>query len=370
MTVQSSPNADIWHCKQAAMLLHFTSLEYIKGLHKLINDLINGFVDPLLELAESQGRDAVLINPVWGTRDTSANWGNNAWPILKDLQAALAKDVALRSAGRFERTAVNECLRGIDQFSLDWTSPDEERILTMALQLLSVQAGKLDDTLSAANDNRWSDYGFAYCYPSFAAQQNRIPKFRIRTDIVCETGSLAAKTGVYISKDDPHAAVQFICGGANGTPLRNAKTFSDIGLSALNYVGRDELWFNFNKMFDFATLKQYDPVFHNWVFVDGLPRPDLAPSAVARHAFIEQPQKWHLLEPIDGEFHDLVSSPLPRLDDKTRHRIVGGEKCAIGGFYFTPSMMNSRRLFSPGEVTPAFDAKYGKTIWQWDANQE
>lgn len=370
MANQILPTLDSWHQIQAAMLLHFTSLEYVKEIQKLVNDLINGVVDPLLELAELQNRDAVLINPVWGTRNTSENWGNNAWPILKDLQAALAKDVALRAAGRFEKTAVNECLRGIDQYSMEWTSPEEERIINLALQMIGSQAGKLDDTLSASNDNRWTDYGFAYCYPAFAANHSKIPKMRIRADIVGETGSPPPKTGVYISRDDPHAAVQFVWAGANGTTLRNATTFNDIGRAALNYVGREELWFNFNKMFDFATSKQYDAQFHDSVFIDRLPRPDLAPSAIARESFVEKPDKWHLVEIIDGEFDEIDRPSEPRADTECRHRINGGQKCSVAGYYFTPSMTNSRRYLAHGEITPKFDAKYGQTIWQWDSNQE
>lgn len=370
MSTQTLPNLDLWHRKQAAMLLHFTSLSYLTGLQKVVNNLLDGFVDPLLDLAESQQRDAVLIDPVWGNRNTSENWANNAWPILKDLQAALAKDVALRATGRYERTAVNESLRGIDQYSLEWTSPEEEQIFTNTLQMISEYAGKLDDTLSASNDNRWTDYGFAYWYPSFAEQHTRIPKTRVRTDIVGETGSAPPKTGVYISKDDPYASVQFVWTGPNGPTLRNANTFSDIGHAALSFVGREELWFNFNKMFDFATSKQYSSHFNDSVFLDGLPRPDLAPSAVAEKAFLERPEKWYLLEVIEGEFEEISGMPLQRADERSPHRVVGGQICIIGGYYFTPSMVNSRRHFAAGDATPKFDSKYGQTIWQWDANQE
>lgn len=107
---------------------------------------------------------------------------------------------------------------------------------------------------------------------------------RVHADIVGETGSRPPKTGVYVSRDDPHAAVQFVWTGANGVTLRNANTFNDIGCAALNYVGPNELWFNTNKMFDFAT-SQYEALFHDSVFVDRLPRPDLAPSAIARGLF-------------------------------------------------------------------------------------
>ena len=370
MINQTSPNLDSWHRKQAAMLLHFTSLDYIKGLQKLVNEMINGVVDPILELADFQNRDAVLIDPVWRTRNSSENWENNAWPILKDLQAALVKDVELRSRGRFERTAVNECLRGIDQYSLEWTSPEERRILELAMRIISSKAGNLDDTLSASNDNRWTDYDFAYFYPSFAAQHTRIPKIRVRVDIVGETGSPPPRTGVYVSKDDPHAAVQFAWTGANGPTLTNSKTFNDVGLAALNFVGREELWFNARKMFDFATSKQFAPLFHDWMTVDDVLQPDLASSGVAMNAFREQPCTWYLLEVVDGEYEEIRSLPEMKEGEALWHRLVRGETCAVSGYYFTPSMTNSRRYLKQGEITPKFEAQYGQTIWQWDMNQE
>jgi hypothetical protein len=301
-----------WHRRQAAMLYHFASIDYLKEIHKLVNDLINGVANPLLDLAESQNRDAVLKNSVWGTRNTSANWANNAWPILKDLQASLAKDIALRAVGSYEKTAINDCLRGVDQYSLEWTSREEERLFERFMQLISEQAGNLDDTLSSFNDNRWTDYGFAYCYPGFAANHRKIPKFRVRHDISVDTGSIPPHTGVYIAKDDPYAALQFVWGGPNPRKIRHANTFNDIGLAALNHVGRDELWFNGLKMFDFATSKKYDPLFHDNVHIDGLPRPDLAPSAVARESFTKRAATWQLVEIIDGEFEEIDSDgPTP-----------------------------------------------------------
>lgn len=367
---QQGKYLSVWHRKQAAMLLHFTSIDYLKNIHKLVNDLLNGVVDPLLELAEVQHRDAVLYNSVWGDRNTSENWANNAWPILKDLQASLAKDIALRAAGYYGKTAVNECLRGIEQYSLEWTIPEEEQLFERALQLISSHAGNLDDTLSSFNDNRWTDYGFAYSCPEFAAHQRKIPKFRVRSEVSFDTGSVPTQTGVYVAKDDPHAALQFVWTGSDARKLRQANTFNDIGLAALNYVGREDMWFNGHKMFDFATSKQYDAIFHDNVYLDGLPRADLAASAVARESFKKRATKWHLIEIVAGEFEEIDSLPVARFDETPRHRILGGEPCAQTGYYFTPSMANSRRHFLQGVVTPTFDSKYGQTIWQWDENQE
>lgn len=51
------------------------------------------------------------------------------------------------------------------------------------------------------------------------------------------------------------------------------------------------------------------------------------------------------------------------------HKVKAGEACTVEGFYFTPAKPDSRRRFQCGEVMPAFDTKYGATIWQWDIDQ-
>src|SRR5438874_229187 len=86
-----------WHKAQAAMLYHYSSLDYLKGLHRLVSSLMDGVIDPLIELAKTQGRDAVLANARWGNRDTVQNWANNAWPFLSDFRQSLTEDIALRT---------------------------------------------------------------------------------------------------------------------------------------------------------------------------------------------------------------------------------------------------------------------------------
>lgn len=47
-------------------------------------------------------------------------------------------------------------------------------------------------------------------------------------------------------------------------------------------------------------------------------------------------------------------------------RIVGGDRCAKEGTWFTPAQENSARHFAFGEVMPIIaSSEYGTTIWQW-----
>lgn len=361
-----------WQAAQVAMLYYFTSLEFLYSLHGLVTKFIDGSVDPVLDLAKEQERDTLLSDPVWGTRRTSENWANYAWPMLKDLQVALAKTISARQAARFHRPGVVEHLRGVEQFSLEWTTPDEEHAFGEALALIGRLGTCWDDIFAHDEKSRLNDFNLTLNHDEFfAASHDRIPKFKIRQDICALTGEVPPRTGVYIAADDPHATPQFAFCEGQGRSLREANTFTEIGLAALAYVGRRDLWRNDAKMLEFAKLPRYAALFHDEIVIEGEEYEEVASEVVADVAFTSHPATWFFVEPVEGEFDNMddgdeqaAQSPQPV------HRIVGGESCVVAGYYFTPAMPGARRYFSSGELTPAFDAKYGHTFWQWDTNQE
>ena len=351
------------------MLYHYASLDYLKGLHYLVGQLLDGVVDPLLNLAKQQRRDSALFNSRWGSRDTSGNWSNNAWPILKDLQKSLSKNIAIRSFDRYGITGVSECLRGVDQFSMQWATELEEQQYQEFTQLISGYARRIDDTLEDRDNSRWDDYGFAYDFGSFIAECPRIPEFRIREDIVGETGKVPPRTGVYVSQDDSNAALQFAWAGSSGCRLRNSTTFNKVGLAALAMAGRRDLWLDQDKMFRFATTSLYASLFHTDLVFGNEVFKDLAPSAVARKAFIDRPCKWQFVEIISDDFEDSAIIWNGGSAVASSVRLTGGDVCSIAGFYFSPSSLTSHRYFEKGDIMPKFDSGYGMTIWQWDTNQ-
>lgn len=129
--------SDPWRCRQAAMLFHYSSLGYLQGRHKQVSLLIDDIVDPLLDLAKQQGRDAMLSDKRGGGRNTSSNWTNNAWPMLKGMQASLARDIGLRSFGKYDVTGINYHLRSASQYSMDWASEQEEQQYQAAISIIS-----------------------------------------------------------------------------------------------------------------------------------------------------------------------------------------------------------------------------------------
>jgi hypothetical protein len=358
-----------WQKKQAAMLYYFSSEEYLRTLHHMVRDLVNGVVEPVLDMARAQGRDRVVANAVWGARDTSDNWANNGWPILKDLQISLARTLARRVSNHFRISAVNECLRGIQEYSLAWMTPGEEEMFSMALRTISEFASGWDTTVTDYANN-WDDYGFAYEYPAFASRNDRIPKFKVRPDIQAITGDIPARTGVYFSPDDPNISLQFAWAEHGGLKLRSANTFNQLGLAALAAVGRDALWLDEEKMLAFVLSNPLAQPMRDEVIICGELAPALAPSAVGRAAFTTKSCSWMLVEPIPGEFDELRSlTEQPQQIAVESKRIAGGALCDEAGFYFTPSAQNSRRYFAKGDRMPALSSVYGETIWQWDEHQ-
>lgn len=361
-----------WHKVQAAMLYHYASLDYLKGLHKMVIELMDGEIDPLINLARAQGRDAVLRDARWGDRNTVQNWANSAWPFLSDFLQSLTRDIALRTMEQYKITGANQCLRGLNEFSMNWATPDEEEKIQAILQEISRYAANINYTMDDWPSSRWDDYSFAYNYPEFSTQFPRIPKFRVRTDVAAESSKVPPRTGVYVSSDDRNAALQFAWTGGGGGKLRPASTFNEIGLDALQQVGRKDLWFDQAKMLAFVQSQKYAPLLAREVVINGKPNPYLAPSAVARSAFTEIPSNWYFVEIINDEFEDIavVSEDDNRtMSVQERLRVEGGHACVRAGYWFTPAKAGSRRYFKDGEIMPAFGTDYGVTYWQWDENQ-
>jgi hypothetical protein len=357
-----------WQKKQAAMLYYYSSVEYLEILQNFLNRFIDGTIEPLLDLAKIQNRDELLESKQWGDRNTSQNWSNYAWPFLKDLQLALTKNISLRKSGVYEMINVNQYFRGVEEYSLEWATLGEKKEIEIALRAISEYAENYDYTVADETHHGWDDYLFAYSYPSYRAQNNKIPRFRIVTDKFYVSSQIPLQAGVYIAKDDPNASLQF-CWPAKDGAIRKAVTFNQLGDDALSKIGRDDLWFNIDKMFDFSTSKPYIELFKEEVFLFGIKEKDLAPSAVARESFMKRDCEWYFLELILDEFDDIDELKDPNVNS-LQPRMFGGEKCNISGFYFTPALIGSRRFFAVGDLAPSFESQYGQTIWQWDDDQE
>ena len=317
----------------------------------MVSDLIDGILDPILALSKSQHRDSVLIDTRWGTRNTTENWTNNAWPFLKDLQFSLAKDIAARAIDRYGVTGTNECFRGISEYSMQWTTVDEEEKFNAVVRVVSEYAIYIDQTFNDYQFSRWTDFDFAFAYQKFSAEHARIPQFRIRTDITAESGKTPIRTGVYAAQNDPYASLQFAWTGNGGGKLRPANTFNELGIAALQKIGRKGLWIDDEKMFEFAMQSPHRELFRPTIYMLGTEHRSFASGAVAEEAFINTPSKWYFVEMLNGQFENSEELEVEESQPFVE-RISGGEVCEKPGIYFTPAVAGLRRRFKRGEIAP------------------
>lgn len=328
------------------------------------------FVDPTLDLAKLQARDSVLTDARWGARNTSGNWANNGWPLLADFELSVARDIAKRSYEAYSITDANQCARGLAELSLGWMTPDEQADFETRFDKIVQYAGYIDNTMSQHEvAGRWDDFGLAMAGKAFPEVLRSAPALRLRADITAATGQTPVRTGVYLPIDDPNGAPQFCWVGKPAGVLLESNTLNDLGLEALAEVGRNSLWVDEERMYEFVQKRMNDPrLLADPLFEDSVEDPDLAPSLVARNAFTTRPCKWIFVEQIHGEMVSL---------DEDEHepssfegpRVVAGSPCPTSGYYFTPAQPGSRRMFAAGEIMPEVGGAYGATIWQWDHTQ-
>jgi len=294
-----------WQKKQAAMLNHFSSIDYLKGLKDRLNAL-GGFTEDTLHKSRVQGRDKKLRSARWGNRNTSANWAVNGWSFLRDFQRSVERDIADRAAQIYHVTGAYQCGRGMSEFSMLWTTPAEQERFEGMFAELSRYAGNIDDTMNkTCGASRWDDFMFAIEWQRHAEHFPIVPKFRVLTDIAAQSGQTPPRTGVYVSADDPDASLQFAWTGNAYGKLLDCATFNDFGNAALAATGRGKLWVDGKAILDFVRANLSHPDIRSDSSFEGDPTEDLAPSLVARNAFTSQPSRWYYVEVLNGEFEPL-----------------------------------------------------------------
>lgn len=369
LTPQPEFQLNKWQKRQAALLYHFASLDYLKGLKNPLDDFVNG-VDITLDLAQQEGRDQLLVSERWGVRDTVANFGTYGFPALKDFQKATNRDITRRATESYEFTGYNQCARLLGELSMNWSTPEEEQKFEAGMKRIADHAGPIDSTMQRS----WDDCVFALVARKLPELLNPLPKFRVRTDVVAESGKLPTRTGVYVPQDDPYGSLQFGWIGNKEGRLADCQTFNELGLQALNAVGRDTLWSDDARLLPIVKQAKYLSAFKelDW-FKDPnfLNDPTQATYFISHTGIVSRSCKWYYVERIEGEYEDDVQQNASQSQSEPlRGRCEAGHACPREGFWFTPAQTNSRRFFKVGEMMPANDGDYGVTIWQWDQNQD
>lgn len=358
-----------WQKKQAALLYHFASFDYLKGLYELVHQL-QDYADAILDKSRYEGRDRFLRDARWGDRDTSENWSNHAWAFLADFGLSVLKDMANRQSQIYSITGANQCARGMAEFSMQWTTLTEQEKFDSLLESVVHYAGYIDKTMDKSHRaGRWNDFRLAMAWTEHSSLFTNLSVFKIREDLVSETGKVPPKTGVYISTDHSEGSLQFAWNGDEHGTLRECAIFNNLGKSALAAVGRSKLWLDGEAMLRFVQQNLNSRELINDSYFAKSHTPILAPSLVARNAFTSAPSRWCYVELVEGEFEPIdEKKDIP--ESEQRRRVESGNRCDISGFYFSPASLNSRRHFKEGDIFPSLNSTYGNTIWQWDEKQD
>lgn len=356
-----------WQKKQAALLYMFASDDYLKELYHRVHQL-QDYADSLLNKSRNEGRDQFLHDAQWGERNTSENWSNNAWALLADFGLSLIKDMADRQSQIYRITGANQCGRGLSEFSMEWATPAEQKTFDDMFESISHYAGYIDNTMDKFHRaGRWNDFRLSMAWAKHSPRFAKLPLFRIHEDIEGETGKTPPKTGVYISTDHPNGTLQFAWNGDEHGKLRECAIFNRLGDSALATVGRSKLWLDGDAMLKFVLSNQNSPELRDDSYFEKSHTAVLAPSLVGRNAFTSAPSKWCYIELLPGEFEPIAAEADEF--EYVQRRFEADTRCEVSGFYFTPASQGSRRYFKQNEIFPNVESNYGKTIWQWDLNQ-
>ncbi len=352
----------IYRKRQAAILYHYASIDYLKGLIPLIDETIYAF-HRVAQTAQAQGRDALFSSKRWGVRGTSANADTYGTPFLAGLRETTLEQISDVAFEKYCQTDARYAAGGLREVDTGWMSDAEYERYEKAWNIAYAYARKFDYTMGRQAD--WKDSLLVHEWSTCHSHFEPLPKFRVRTDVQAETGKKPPRTGVYVSQDDPHGALQFAWTGGEYGALGQCNTFNDIGLDLLREVGRAELWLNHLKLQHYAQNSRFTPFFKKEaadeyeMLVD---EPEIAWGMLSKLAFTTRPCKWYFVELVNGEFDETSDSDAGLTNGVQRLRCEAGKPCPVGGEWFTPGVPGSRH-FKQGDIMPDMKSDYGQTIW-------
>lgn len=363
----------LWQKKQATLLYHYASLEYLKPLHGMVNDVIKG-IDITLQLASDEGRDHLVLGELgWEARDTSANWSTYGFPALLDLQKSVARQIAHIAFEAYGITGVNNCSRTLRELSMMWSTPGEEDRFEKQMEALGSYAAPINTTLSRAPG--WSDVLFYVYWEEIKADFPHIPQFRLRQDVLGESDKKPPRTGVYAPIGDPYGSLQFAWTGDNYGELCDCTTFNQMGLDAVHAVGIENLWNNSPELLSFLMQSSYRDAYekecHKCNFDPA--DPESATAYLSGDAFVDLPRKWVYVEMLPDAFEDLPSEEVKTTQPTDRLRAEPNDLVPKTGWWHSQAKPNGQYLhwFEAGQRFPDWHStNYGSVIWGFNPDEQ
>jgi hypothetical protein len=366
MNQPSTFTLNAYQRRQAALLYYFGSMEYLDKIIASVSAL-TAFTDQTLDYAARVERDKAMRKLGWDEGNLAANWSTHAHPMLRDCLRGLQRQKAMRATEWYDISGVRSALSGMSHYSIDWTLPEEEEKF-LALRSEASDLGiRLDETV----EHTWTDRDMTWMWDRYRQQFPQLPKFRVRTDVIAETGKRPIRTGVYVPQDDPYGTLQFNWTGNTSGALGPCETLSDLAREYISIVGRDKLW----KAPSAAARKPErgefsDKYFDDWCRTKKHIEFDDWISARNERACATRPCKWYFVELLDGEFETAESSPVDTAD---RLRCEPGDIVPRSGWWNSPALSGEQSLqfFEQGAKFPdTRKTEWGAVIWYYETDRQ
>lgn len=372
MQNDNPPTLPPWQQLQVMVLYHLAAPERLVELIAALDSWIEAS-GTTLDRALDQGRDRAFSDPRWGVRDTPSNWSSHGYGLLLDFRKSTAEALALREAEIYRMTGLNGCIRGLQELSLEWMTPDEEHDFQAQIRSVERLAAPLDAVF--ARPCQLNDFELTGLVSDLSEHLTTGARLKLHPEIRIESGQRPSRTGVYVPAELPAASPQFLWSGDEFGAPGPAWTFNSTGDAALQHVGRPELWVNKAQMAKFAAhavangLMSVQPPFEAQDVSDA----DVAGSLVAMQAFEARPSEWIFVELLESDPDEQAST---RVDNSTasdaakRLEAYAGQTCPRTGWWRTAARLGERRYIEMGKPMPDIQSRtHGVIIWYFDDDQ-
>lgn len=354
-----------WHKRQAALIQHFTSLDYLKSILPRVENLI-AMADAMLdERAHLDAAGVALAN--WSQTSTAIHFATHAYPALVEFREGIVRKVAMRSSEQFSPAGENQCSRMLGEYasSMIWATHEQERAFRKEAERVFQYAGGL--SRFTKRPCTAADYVFCVLWDEGYIDKHRIPRFRVRTDVVAHTGRVPPRTGIYVPRDDPYGALQFAWTGGYGE-LGETYSLNEFGQSVLRRVGRQGLWNNTAELYRILDENRH---LSEWGWTEFTQECyELARTPLSYEMFTERPCEWYFVEMIEGEYEDIDGTYAGTGSPSVQQgRVPGGKPVPQSGWWYSPGQ-GTRRYFKQNDIFPAItNSDWGDTFWLWALDQ-
>ncbi|RKG53868.1 hypothetical protein D7V64_05485 [Acinetobacter cumulans] len=360
--------------KQSIALIYYvTSRPYLEKLLTKLDDLIQ-YTGGVVDLADQQYRDRVLLQEGWEMGDTSANWSTYAYPSLLDFRLGLIRIIEETKQEKYGWTPAYNTARMLGEFQPNWMSEEEEEGFKTRFDELYRLCSYYDYCVKPPRS--WSLYILFEVTKELGIFDHNVPKLKIRTNIRVNSGEIIPKTGVYIPIGDQYGSPQFAWTHQESDTfergwLEKCETLNALGKQLFSKFNEYTAWIPSEELRAFAleNIKRKKIVDDwNYMQAENAVQIELAPSLLANNVFSGVDCSWYFVELVEGEFEELggEGSDIFVVPDL---KVLGGELCPRTGFWVLSNNSDKRLFFTKGTSIPKYNKHWGDEYWVFDGDE-